>query len=220
MTKGEATKEGSEFLKIRTIVCKEGLSLMNRILAQYDDLSYLHIPLGSAVSYLVDAYYNCMLKMFNSLGNEKPFTELEELLEQDSRQKEILAARFLGVSLGIVLTKAADLSNKKVRKTAVKEFVQSFKNIDDSIEKEICKMAITYIDFDQDEECGARTENGFASHDLGLITYSLINKELKQEDFANLSFAIEASLALVIAYKRTSGVELAIEKLESSKLIM
>lgn len=162
----------------------------------------LVLPTSSAFLAIADSYYSLLNDSSEAIGAGSYFNKLAENLSTDYTKLKTISARIFGISFGITIAKAANLSGKKVKKTAVKKYLNTC-DFDDKYKKDIIKMATMYINFEQDKSFGAYSERAFVSKDLGAMAYALIDEKLAKEDHADITIATNMNMATAIAYKET-----------------
>lgn len=168
--------------------------------------------------HIADFYYGMLGETYESLGMNNAFDELSETISSERTKELIISSRLYGVAFGVVLAKAADLTNKKIKKTAVKKFIDNCK-LDEIYRKELSKTTMAYIDFENDKLFGAHTEAAWTSHDIGVIACALIDGKLGKNNFADPVIATPMSAAVTYAYKETTVDSSTIKELEKEGLI-
>lgn len=205
--------------KIRLLV-RDRAPVYTGKLKKSDGSSWPNLSLPIATSHLLvaDGYYEIMQDTFNKLGRADEFDEMAEAISTDFSQQETISARIFGIAFGISVAKAANMSNRKIKKTAVKKYLNSC-NFDADYKKEIVKMATAYIDFEQDELFGAHSEAGFTSQDLGVMAYALINAKLGKNNYPDPTFSTAMNMAIAIAYKEAYVNDSLIKEFKDEGLI-
>ena len=157
-------------------------------------------PVSIAHLYLADGFYGSLKDFFEKMGDANAYDELAQVVATDYTKQQVIAARIFGIAFGITVVKAADVSNKKIKKTSVKKYLDSCK-FDDAYKSEISNAASIYINFEQDELFGARSEAGFVSRDLGKLAYSLLDMKLSKGNFADPTHTTHMAAAIALAYR-------------------
>ena len=164
-----------------------------------------------------DIFYGQMQEIYKNLNREDPFDELANEVEENYTKQDIMTARIFGVAFGVILAKAANVSNKKIKKSAVKKYIDTSK-IDEVYRKEIARTTSLYIDFEIDKLFGARSEVAFTSKDLGQIAYLLLDSKLEKNDYPDIMIATIMNTALTLSYGQAI-VSYALKDLEKEGLI-
>lgn len=141
-----------------------------------------------------------------------------EEISSDRKTRQLIAARIYGIAFGIILAKTANLYNKKIHKTSVKRYCEACK-LDELRRKEIYKMALVYIDFEQDELSGAKSKYPVVNHNLGKMAYALFDEKLGEKEDADISYKLFMNTAVSLAYKDAQTDEIVLRNLEEEGLI-
>ena len=200
--------------KVRLLVRREA-PMFSTSLKKDDGSTWFHmtLPTSTAHLFLSDGFYGLMKDTFEELGKGDSFDDFASSLSTDYTKQRIISARIFGIAFGITISKAANLSGKKIKKTAVKKYLESCK-FDEIYKKEIVRMTATYIDFEQDKLFGAHSEAAFTSQELGTMAYALVDEKLGKGNFADPTFSTHMNMAIAMAYKETPIDETTIKEFQ------
>lgn len=167
---------------------------------------WVTIPTGHTYMDIVELYYTFIKDAAQKVADadngewSAALDTFGDSVSSDRTKRQLIAARIYGIALGIIVSKAANITNKKCNKTAVKQYIESCK-LDELYRKEMSKMAITYITFEQDLLSGAKTKYAVVNHNLGEMAYALFDGELSKDDDADFTMALFMNTSLSLAYK-------------------
>lgn len=206
--------------KICLIVRSEAISFSAKLKKDGSETPWfnLKVPVLTAYPILADAFYGSLEEAFNGIGRSDAFDELAVAISKDFTEQKIISARIFGVSLGITIAKAANESGKRIKKAALKRYLNSC-SFDEIYKKEIIKMVTAYIDFEQDKLFGAHSEAAFTSQDLGKMAYSMLDEKLEKGKYPDPIISTAMNLAIAIAYSNTPLDDTIIAELKIAGLI-
>jgi hypothetical protein len=216
----KAIENSNGLEKMRLILRRNAITFSLGLTSHGEDKgssSGISIPILSTHMNICDIFYGQMQELYKNIDSEDPFIDLADEIKSDYTKQRIMTARIFGVAFGVILAKAANTSNKKVKKNAVKKYIDTCK-IDEVYRKEIAKTALLYINFETDKLFGARSEGAFTSKDLGQIAYLLLDSKLGKGDFADPIIATHMHAALALSYGQ-ADVSYVLNDMEKEGLI-
>ena len=181
----------------------------------------LSMPVTMAHMNFADSFYGQLDTMPHGVD---AYSELAEKLSADMKAERSIEARVFGVAFGIVLAKAADQSRMKIKKTAVKKYLESC-SIDKECKKDVIKMALLYIDYENDGLLGPKSNipggNGsIGSADVSKIALSLVDAPAPGEGhFADPFFHLAFDFARTYAYANADVRDSSIDDMKKEGLI-
>lgn len=116
------------------------------------------------------------------------------------KKRRVLEARLFGISIGLLVCKAATVSQKKVQKPALKKFLNGF-NFEGETKKEIINLATKFVSFWQGLDLNS--EDGpirvAYSHELHDMVHALMGEDWG-DHFANPLQVMHLYIAIMTAY--------------------
>lgn len=185
---------------------------------------WVTIPISHTYMDIVEMYYTFIKDAAQKVvdaDNGEWLTALDKFgdsVSTDRTKRQLIVTRIYGIAFGIIVSKAANISNKKANKTAVKQYLESCK-LDELYRKEMSKMATIYITYEQDLLSGAKSKHADINHNLGEMAHALFDDKLSEEDDADFNMALFMNTTVSLAYKDAMVDESLISDLEKDKLI-
>lgn len=212
----KAVEKSTGLDRVRLMVRENAITFGNQLKKRGDDSASrfpIELPVVETHQALADVFYGTLNDTTKSWGNNGLFNELSDSISSDKEKELVVSSRMFGIAFGIVLEKTAKLANAEIKKTAIKKFVSS-SEIEEAYQKEISKMAITYLDLSASD-----TKTTWAS--LEKMTYELMGAKITREkdDIADPIMIMPLKTALSYAYGKTTLKDSTIEKLEKEGLV-
>ena len=212
----KAVEKSTGLERVRLIVRKNAIAFGNQLKKRGDDgvsRFPIELPVIETHQALADVFYGMLNDTTKSWGNSSLFDELSDSISSDKEKELVVSSRMFGIAFGIVLEKAAKLTNAEIKKATIKKFISS-SEIEEIHKREISKMAIVYLDLSTSD-----TKTTWAS--LEKMTYELMGAKITREkdDIADPIMIMPLKTALSYAYSKTTLKDLTIEKLEKEGLI-
>lgn len=155
-------------LKIRSNSIKLGAKLKKN--DKNDTTLSIDLPIMEAYMHLADVFYT----LLREVDKRGLFDEFAEEITSDEDEEIVISSRLFGIAFGIVLNNVATSTDLRVKKTAIKNLVNSCL-LDETCKKELLKMMTSYFNF----------KNSATKEDWALLekmTYALVGAEIKRND--------------------------------------
>lgn len=203
-------RSSSGLEKMRLIMRKYNLSYWDSIIAEYsvnkskekkyDNL--LSVAQYSAITYLLvnDVFYLQLESNLNKINLDQTFfIDLANDVWNNYSRQALISSRILGVSLGIIIYKAAKDSKRSIVKGAVKRLIEK-NQIGKDCQKEVIKFANYAINYLELSSHNLENENIIENS----IAHGFLDQKLNKSQQKNFSvYKPAVSMAISGAYRES-----------------
>lgn len=218
----KAIEESSGLKKICLMVRNQGVEFALNLSKGSNDsnLSLEMMNVLSTQMSFAEFFYTTLNDLFEKAGGspDEMFEDLANELYEDYDKRRLIASRLFGIALGIFMHKAASISDTEISKKGISKLIESSR-IKEIFKGEINNSFSSMMNFYDDPVTGAGTEGTIASHDLGVVAYSIVDMKLGGKHFADLTYMMAAITAEALAYRETSVTNFEVEGLKKARLL-
>lgn len=212
----KAIQNSSGIEKARLIIRDKSTTIMLRLKRNENDYSLSSVIMATSMSYIrtADIFYGLLREDYESLGKGEIFNTLSEALVSNEEKELIVSSRLFGIVLGIVIEKSADITNKAINKTTIKNYINSC-TLDEIYKTELIKAMVAYWNL---ENKSIKTTQRM----LEDLTYLLFDSKIKRskDDLPNPMTTASIAEAIKYARENTQINDLVIKELTEQKMII